>query len=68
VVFLPLSIDVHSCFCFSNKINGYLVRAYEMPDTILTFGVGRCNDRPLPLSNDYLLLFLVGGGAEEMRR
>ena len=39
-----------------------------MPDTILTFGVGRCNDRPLPLSNDYLLLFLVGGGAEEMRR
>lgn len=45
-----------------------LVRAYEMADTILTSGVGRCNDRLLPLSNDYLLIFLVGGGAEEMRK
>ena len=39
-----------------------------MPDPILKFGVGSCNDRPLPLSNDYLLIFLVGEGAEEMRR
>ena len=57
---LPSFIDVKSCFGFSNKISGYLGRAYDVPNTTLIFGAGGCSDRPLLLSRGYLLIVFLG--------
>lgn len=40
LTFLGSFIDIDPCFCFSNKINRYLVRAYDVPSPDFIFGGG----------------------------
>lgn len=41
-------MDIDSCFCFSNKINAYLVVAWYIPHILMMFGVGRPKGRLAP--------------------